>query len=119
MKKKVALFILIAAFLIALCSCTLLVKPLDKNMHFSEQLVKLENAIRSENWEQAEESLEVANKAWKRLKPLLQIDIDHDYVHEIEENLAKIEAFIDTEEQPDALAHILLIQETWEDIESL
>jgi len=119
MKKKVALFTLTAAVLIALCSCTLLVKPLDKSMHFSEQLLKLESAIRSENWEQAEESLEVANKAWKRLKPLIQIDIDHDYVHEIEENLAKLEAFIDTEEQPDALAHILLIQETWEDIESL
>jgi Domain of unknown function (DUF4363) len=119
MKKQAALFTVIATAIIALCSCTLLVKPIDTNMHFSEQLLKLESAIRSENWEQADESLEVANKTWKRLKPWIQVEIDHDYVHESEENLSKLGAFIDTEEQPDALAHILLIEETWEDIESL
>ncbi|KUO73106.1 MAG: hypothetical protein APF77_20790 [Clostridia bacterium BRH_c25] len=119
MVKKSAVFTILAAVLIVLCSCTLLVKPLDKNMNFSEQLLQLESAIRSEKWEQADKNLEAAEKAWKRLKPWLQIDIDHDYVHEIEENLAKLKAYIDTEEQPDALANILLIQETWEDMESL
>ncbi len=119
MIKKSIIFTLIAAVLIALCSCTLLVKPLDKNMHFSEQLSQLENDIRNENWEQADKNLETAKKAWKKLKPWIQVDIDHDYVHEIEENLAKLEAYIDTEEQADALANMLLIQETWGDIESL
>lgn len=119
MKKQFTFFILIVTVLATICSCTLLTKPLDKNTHFSEQLSKLESTIQNKNWEQADENLEVAKKAWKKLKPLLQIDIDHDYVHEIEENLAKLEAYIETEEQPDALAHLLLIQETWEDIESL
>ena len=119
MIKQSVIFTLIATFLIALCSCTLLVKPLDKNIHFSEQLSQLESDIRNENWEKADENLEAAKKAWKRLKPWIQVDIDHDYVHEIEENLAKLEAYIDTEEQADALANILLIQETWDDIESL
>ena len=119
MIKRSILFVLIVTVLTIISSCTLLTKPIDKNIHFSEQLSQLESAIRSENWEQADENLEVAKKAWKRLKPWLQIDIDHDYVHEIEENLAKLEAYIDTEEQPDALANLLLIKETWEDIESL
>jgi hypothetical protein len=119
MKKQFTLFILTAAALTTICSCTLLVKPLGRKMHFSEQLMQIEDAIRSESWEQADEKLEMAKKAWKKLKPWLQIDIDHDYVHEIEENLAKLKGYIDTEEQPDALASLLLIQETWEDIESL
>ncbi|HYF81770.1 MAG TPA: DUF4363 family protein [Clostridia bacterium] len=119
MIKKSVIFTLITTVLIALCSCTLLVKPLDKNIHFSEQLSQLENDIRNENWEKADENLEAAKKAWKRLKPYIQVEIDHDYVHQIEENLAKLEAYIDTEEQADALANMLLIQETWEDIESL
>ena len=119
MIKQSAIFVLIVTVLITICSCTLLVKPLDKNTHFSEQLSQLESDIRNENWGQADESLEAAKKAWKSLKPWLQVDIDHDYVHEIEENLAKIEAYIETEEKADALAHILLIKETWEDIESL
>jgi hypothetical protein len=88
-------------------------------MHFSERLMQIEDAIRSENWEQADEKLEMAKKAWKKLKPWLQIDIDHDYIHELEGNLAKLKAYIDTEEQADALANLLLIQETWEDIEEL
>jgi hypothetical protein len=119
MIKRYALFVLIVTVLTSICSCTLLVKPLDKNAHFSEQLKKLENTIRNESWEQADTNLEEAKKAWKKLKPWLQIDIDHDYVHEIEENLAKLEAYIDTEEQEDALANLMLIKETWEDIESL
>jgi hypothetical protein len=88
-------------------------------MHFSEQLSQLENAVRNKDWKQADENLELTKKVWKKLKPLLQVDIDHDYVNEIEENFAKLEAYIETKEQPDALAHLLLIQETWEDIESL
>lgn len=119
MIKQCALFVLILIVLTAICSCTLLVKPLDKNIHFSEQLSQVESAVRSKSWEQADASLEVVKKTWKKLKPWLQVDIDHDYVHEIEENLAKLEAYIETEEQADALAHLLMIQETWEDIESL
>ena len=119
MIKQSVIFVLIVTLLTTICSCTLLTKPLDKNIHFSEQLSQIESAIRNKNWEQADKNLEVAKKAWKSLKPWLQIDIDHDYVHEIEENLAKLEGYVDTEEQPDALAHLLLIQETWDDIESL
>jgi len=119
MIKQSALFALIITVLTTICSCTLLVKPLDNHMHFSKQLRELEGTIRNEDWEQAGENLEAAKKIWKRLKPLLQVDIDHDYVHEIEENLAKLEAYIETEEKPDALANLLLIEETWEDIESL
>lgn len=119
MIKKIAIFTLIATITISLCSCMLAVKPLDKNTHFSEQLSQLESDIKNENWEQANENLKAAKKAWKELKPWLQIDIDHDYVHEIEENLARLEAYIETEERPDALANLLMIQETWEDIESL
>lgn len=119
MKNKFVLFILIVTALITICSCTLLVKPLGENKHFSEQLSQLESDIRNENWEQADKNLEGAKKAWKSLRPWLQVDIDHDYIHDLEESLAKLEAYIDTEEQADALANLLLIQETWEDIESL
>ncbi|HYE80824.1 MAG TPA: DUF4363 family protein [Clostridia bacterium] len=94
-------------------------KPLDRKVHFSEQLSQLENAIRNKDWKNADENLEAAKKTWQRVKPWIQVEIDHDYVHEIEENLAKVEAYIDTGEQADALAYILLIQETWDDIESL
>lgn len=119
MKKQSVLFVLTMVVLAAICSCTLLVKPLDNNMRFSEQLSKLERDIRNKSWEQAGENLKAVKKVWKSLKPWLQVDIDHDYVYEIEENLAKLEAYIETKDQPEALANLLMIQKTWEDIESL
>lgn len=119
MKKPAALVLMLIFVLMTSCSCTFLVKPLGKNVHFGEQILKLEESVRNEDWEQADESYEGTKKAWVKLKPWLQIDIDHDYVHEMEENLSKLEAYIDTEKQSDALATILMIKETWEDIESL
>ncbi len=118
MKKYKYLFALLIFLLILSCSCSFLVKPLGDNMHFEEQLLRLEDFIRTENWEHADDSLKEVKEAWEKLKPWLQIEIDHDYVHEMEENLSKLEAYIDTEEQSDALAALLMIKETWEDMES-
>lgn len=119
MKRYYALGTLVTAVLLALCSCTLMVKPLDRNAGFSAHLTQIEDSIRNERWVQATEELKEAKETWKKIKPWIQIDIDHDYVHELEENLAKLEGYIDTKEKPDALATMLLIHETWEDIGSL
>lgn len=119
MIRRIILCVLTAGILVNICSCALLQKPLDRKTSFSKELGQLESNLRSEEWEQSGENLEAAKKAWKKLKPWLQIDIDHDYVNEIEESFVKLEAYIDTEDQPDALATVLLIQETWTDIGSL
>ena len=116
MIKHTAWTLILVTMIIFLSSCTILVEHIDKNTHFSEQVSSIESAIRSESWEQANESLSAAKKAWKRLKPVIQIDIDHDYIHVIEDNIAELKAYIDTKQKPDALAKVLLIQETWEDI---
>lgn len=119
MKRFCVLVTLTAAVLAVLCSCTLMVGPLDRNAGFSARLEQLEDDIRNESWVQAKAELKQVNEAWKKIKPWIQIDIDHDYVHELEENLAKLEGYIGTEEKAESLATMLLVYETWEDIESL
>lgn len=119
MLKKLIYIILIALVLAAISSCALLQKPLDKRTGFSNYLKETENHIRSEDWVQAKTSLGEANNTWLKLKPLMQVDIDHDYVNSIEENFVRLKGYIDTEDVEDALVTILLIQSDWENIGSL
>ena len=119
MIKKVFSVFFIAFIILNISSCALLKNPIDNKTGFSDHLQQTEAYIRNEEWEKAKTSLEKSIKTWKELKPLLQIDIDHDYVNDIEENFIKLNGYIDTKEKPDSLATILLIQDIWENIGSL
>lgn len=119
MLKKLIYLLLIALVLTTVSSCALLQKPLDKRTGFSNYLKETENHIRSKDWVQAKTSLEEANNTWHKLKPLMQVDIDHDYVNNIEENFIRLKGYIDAQEEDDALVTILLIQSDWENIGSL
>lgn len=119
MFKKVLYIALITCILTTTSSCALLQKPIDNRTGFSSHLKETENFIRSENWEKAKTSLEDSRKTWKQLKPMLQIDIDHDYVNNIEEGFVKLDGFIDAREKGNSLATILLIEDEWDNIGSL
>lgn len=119
MIRKFLYTILISGILINTCSCALLQKTMDNRTGFSDQLKQTENFIRSEEWNKAKSSLEDSKKTWKKLKPLLQIDIDHDYVNSIEEDFVKLDGFIDTEAKAYSLSTILLVKYTWDNIGSL
>ena len=119
MIKKILCAIIISGILVNTCSCALLQKTMDRRTGFSDQLKQTENFIRNEEWNKAKVSLEESKKTWKKLKPLLQIDIDHDYVNSIEEDFVKLDAFIDTEAKADSLSTILLVEDDWKNIGSL
>lgn len=118
MKKKILLLVLTICILISICSCAFFQKSIDNRTGFSNYLKQTENNIRNGDWEKAKEYLEESKGTWKKIKPLLQIDIDHDYVNSIEDDFIKLGGYIDAEEKGDALATVLLIQETWENIGS-
>ncbi|HHV98924.1 MAG TPA: DUF4363 family protein [Clostridiaceae bacterium] len=111
--------ILIISITTLTCSCSLLSESLGRHTGFSESLKQLEENIRSEDWDKAETSLKDSKKAWKKLKPLLQIDIDHDFVYDMEKGLTELEAYIDTKQKPDSLSTVLLIKDIWQKIGTL
>lgn len=111
--------LLIAIVLTNICSCALLQKQIDNRTGFSNYLKETENSIRSEDWEKAKSGLEESRKKWSEIKPLIQIDIDHDYVNSIEEDFIKLDGYIDSKEKADSLATILLVENTWGNIGSL
>lgn len=116
MQKRISLFVLLLICSSLICSCALFRKPLDNWSGFSGYLKETENNIRNERWERAALSLKDAAKAWRKVKPFLQVDIDHDYVNDIENDFIRLRGTIETKEKPNSLSYILLIQDTWRNI---
>ena len=119
MLKRAFYILLIAGFLINSTSCTLLQKSIDKRMGFSNHLKNIEDSIRSEEWEKAKVSLGDSQKAWEKIKPLLQVDIDHDYINSIEEDFVKLGAYIEVKDKSNSLATTLMAEDVWDNIGSL
>lgn len=101
------------------CSCALLRQPLDKLSGFSGHLKETEIGIRNKQWLVATKSLNKSIKAWYQVKPYLQIDIDHDYINEIEADFIRLRASVETRDKSDSLVSVLLIQDNWRDIGSM
>jgi hypothetical protein len=116
---RIVLPILLVGTVLLTASCALLTKPLDNRTGFSNYLIQVETGIRNENWSNAETNLKDAKKAWKKIKPLMQVDIDHDYVKSIEDGFEQLDAYLYTKDKSNALASILLIKSTWRNIGSL
>lgn len=116
MKKAIFFFTMICTLFLLPCSCGVLRRPLDNQVGLSQYLRETESSIRREDWTNAMESIKKAQKAWEKIKPLMQIDIDHDYVNDIETRFVSLKGYIETKNSSEALANVLIIQETWKSI---
>ncbi len=119
MIKRIIYIMLTIGILANICSCALFQKPIDRKTGFSDYLEQTKLYIQDEEWEKAASSLEESRKNWKKLKPLFQVDIDHDYVNSIEDDFVKLEGYIGAKEKGNSLATILLVKEVWDNIGSL
>jgi len=115
LKRGLLLVLLISMTLLA-CSCTLLTKPLDNRTGFSSHLIQVETNIRNEEWQQAKTHLDDSKKAWEKMKPLLQVDIDHDYIKDIEDGFVRLDGYLATKDKSNSLVAILLVKNTWGNI---
>ncbi len=119
MIRRIIYIMLTIGILANVCSCALFQKPIDRRSGFSNYLEQTKVYIQNEEWEKAASSLEDSRKSWKQLKPLFQVDIDHDYVNSVEEDFVKLEAYIGAKEKGNSLATVLLVEEVWKNIGSL
>mgnify|MGYP000883704151 FL=1 len=119
MKRTNLITVLIIVLVIQLCSCAPLRRPIDSRFGFSAGLKVTETNIRNEDWDRALSSLDDSLATWKRIKPYLQLDIDHDYINDIEAGFVLLKGYLECGEKSHSLALILLIQDIWENIGSM
>lgn len=115
---KRAVLSVIPLLLFVISGCTLFKGPADKRTGFSESLSALEKAIAEENYDIAMESLRITAEKWEKVKPFMQIEVDHDIVNDIETELTALSAYIETENKSQSLASIRIIINMWSDIGS-
>ncbi len=116
MRKKILYVIILV--LLAGSGCTMFKSLLDKKMDFSSELAAVESFINDDNWENAEESLTQCMEKWVKIKPWMQLELDHDVINEIEKKLTELSAYLETKEKSSALANIRVVINYWEDIGS-
>ena len=108
--------LLSALLLLSLSSCAFFQGSIDKNYGFSKSLLDTINFIENSDWEGAKESLKSAQNAWGKIKPIIQTDVDHNYVFSIEERFEKIDFFVGEKEKQKAILQIRLLLKDWENI---
>lgn len=116
MIKKILALIIIVALSFIVCSCALLKDNLDEKSGFTKNLKQTEKNINAEDWNKAADSLHAAEMAWKKIKPVLQLDIDHDYVNEIEDSFVILDVSIANKVKIDSLTNIRIIEKKWDTI---
>lgn len=116
--KKTAFLLIILILIILISRCTLLKKPVDNKTGFSQSLVMLEKAISEENYDIADGILIDSMGRWKKVKPFMQVEIDHDVVNEIESELVALTAYLEAKDKSSALASIRVVINMWTDIGS-
>lgn len=117
--NKRYILIIVCILVLTLSSCAVFKRPLENRSHFSELLSQTERHIRGNNWAQAQSSLKQSEKAWYSIKPVLQIDIDHDYVNEVEDQFTQLRGYLAVKDKSNALASILSIQNLWNSIDQM
>lgn len=115
-RLKKTLYIILVLLVFTTAGCTLFKEPLDKKTGFSESLSVLEKEINDENYNNASESLLISIEKWERVKPFMQVEVDHDIVNDIESELTALSAYIETENKSLALASVRIIINMWSDI---
>lgn len=116
MKNRVICVMIASLISVHLCSCALFTKGMDDRSSFSKTLSEVEDGIRNEEWDKARIGQDKAFKTWHQLKPFLQIDIDHDYVYQIEKDFISLRAYLEMQDKSEALVTIMLIEDVWENI---
>ena len=53
---------------------------------------------------------------WIKIKPFFQIELDHDYINEMDIEFKRLEAYIETKEKADSLASVYEIIEFWDSL---
>jgi len=115
---KKTLLLIVALILMITTGCTVFKRTLDKKLGFTQELETVDRYIGEESWDKAGESMTNCTTKWYKIKPWMQLELDHDVINEIESRLTELSAYLETEDKSSALAGIRVIINYWKDIGS-
>jgi len=115
---KKQLYILLLLLIVVLPGCSLFKNAADRKTGFSKELTCLEEYIAAEQWDSAAGAVDRCMEKWDKIRPWMQIEIDHDVIDEIDMKFTELTAYLETREKSMSLAATRVIVNIWADIGS-
>lgn len=116
--KQCFLFYLLPAcalllFAFMMNSTRFLQQSFPANGPFSSYTTQLEENIKAQAWEEAQASFGELQSAWKQVSPRLQLAAEKDKLEELDENMARLSALIECQDQAAALSELYAAANNW------
>src|SRR5690625_1105510 len=110
MKKSIRIAIptiLILLFIFIMTTGSILKQPLSSDEVDVQQLIKaVEKEIISENWEHANEQLELTKQTWSKVVKRIQFSTERDEIFELQKSLERTEGYIKAKDKGGAMAEL-------------
>lgn len=86
-------------------------KPLTKQTY--DYLVGTSHAVQNDDWSQASNSLDGLKSAWKKAKPMIQLNQSTQAVEDFESSLSRLESFIQNQDKAESQAELNNMMTIW------
>ncbi len=117
MKKILSYYVLpiavLVVFILIMNSGNYLKAPRRASDDFAADLHRVQQQVKSSQWEYARETYPLLTAAWHEIIPRIQYSVEKDEINAINVNLARLQVFIDVHDKNSALAEINEVREHW------
>ncbi|MED1600379.1 DUF4363 family protein [Alkalihalophilus marmarensis] len=91
-------------------------EPLGSDDHLLSYIQNVEENVKAENWEQADQEHQKAQHAWRKISKRVQYSVERDDMMAITEVLSRIEGGIKAKDEPTIMPDIYYFYGIWKDL---
>ncbi|WP_246615543.1 DUF4363 family protein [Clostridium thailandense] len=119
MKKIIAYSIpaiILGFFILIMTTGQFLKKPMREGEDVVKYISIIQEDVKAENWNYAEQDRQKLMIAWGKIVPRIQFSVERDEIYNININLARLGGIIMGKDQAGALAELGEIYENWREL---
>ena len=116
-KLYVGIVVLLLVFALAMLSGRVLKHPITGSDDIATSLSRMENAVTSTDWNQAEETLLELESAWKQVRPRMYMGAEKDDLIKFDDTLATLKAAVTSRHEALAMRDVALLRKVFSYLE--
>lgn len=105
--------VVLSLFILLMQGGNYLKSPRGENDNVDARMQILEKQIAGQDWEQASDTFQSLNDAWRIIVPRIQFSVEKDEINAINVNLARLKAYIHFQDQKNSAAELSEAREHW------
>lgn len=105
--------IILGGFMLLMQGGNYLKSPFGENDDVNAGMRTLSHHIAGQDWQQAADSFQYLDSAWRTVVPRIQFSVEKDEINAINVNLARLKAYIQFQDQKNSAAELSEAREHW------